>query len=197
MGLFDTIRSEYPLPLPEEPKGYLGSNSFQTKDLENSLSTFVLDKEGQLWEEKAEYEHVPGDPKAKDWLERLGENRVVREWREKRTDTCEILMYDYVNSKDKEYDYEIDYFLVFKEGKLDSAKIHRFCAENNAERKRRDAEFEERWRRTLEYRKLKRYKYFVGPYNAAVNKAFFLLHKAFQKINNNLWRIENSLKIDR
>lgn len=43
MGMFDNIRCEFPLP-----DGFDGKLNFQTKDLENLLSTYVITADGKL-----------------------------------------------------------------------------------------------------------------------------------------------------
>ena len=40
MGMYDSIICKYPLPMPEDPKGYTGSREFQSKDLDCALREF-------------------------------------------------------------------------------------------------------------------------------------------------------------
>lgn len=61
MGMFDSIKCEYPLPLPLDVIDLnldLYDSEFQTKDLDNIMSTFFLTEEGRLIEEVVEREWV-------------------------------------------------------------------------------------------------------------------------------------------
>jgi hypothetical protein len=62
MGMFDEIKFEGNLPLPEELKK-LNINwkdyTFQTKDLVNCLSNYWISEEGELFERVVEREYVP------------------------------------------------------------------------------------------------------------------------------------------
>ena len=47
--MYDTVICKYPLPMPDDPKGYAGSDDFQTKDLDLALATYIIDENGQLF----------------------------------------------------------------------------------------------------------------------------------------------------
>ena len=68
MGMYDSIDCQYPLPMPDDPKGYTGSFGFQTQDFECALDIYIIDKDGQLFLEQRETEWVEGDPNGKNFL---------------------------------------------------------------------------------------------------------------------------------
>lgn len=57
MGMFDYLYVRYPLEDPEHNK-----LEFQTKDLECTLSRYLIDEHGYLWLERCHYRfHMPGE----------------------------------------------------------------------------------------------------------------------------------------
>ena len=72
MGMYDSINCEYPLPMPEDPKGYTGAFGFQTKDFDCALDIYIINKEGQLLVERRETEWVEGNPSGKTFWEKAG-----------------------------------------------------------------------------------------------------------------------------
>ena len=63
MGMFDNLHCDVPLPLTKEVKAAFKNNlstirTFQTKDLDCTMSTYKIGKTGQLFFEKVEGEHV-------------------------------------------------------------------------------------------------------------------------------------------
>jgi hypothetical protein len=58
MGMFDYIRTEIQLP---DFDGDIKVTEFQTKDLKNSLSTYVISQNGELYKEEWEYIWIPDD----------------------------------------------------------------------------------------------------------------------------------------
>jgi hypothetical protein len=65
MGMFDDIVCKYPLPFPEDTKGYI-PNGFQTKDLDCGLDFYEIREDGTLWLRECEREHIDGDPNNND-----------------------------------------------------------------------------------------------------------------------------------
>lgn len=55
MGMFDHVLVQYPLEDHEHLK-----IQYQTKDLENSLSRYLIDPQGYLWVERGKYEQEEG-----------------------------------------------------------------------------------------------------------------------------------------
>ena len=64
MGMYDDIVCKYPLPLPEDTKGYV-PDRFQTKDLENLLNLYEIREDGTLW--LYECEHVCTEVEPDGW----------------------------------------------------------------------------------------------------------------------------------
>ena len=75
MGMFDTINVSDPLPFSDEMKELglnINNDSFQTKDLENTLSLYYI-QGGKLFLEKYKKEEwVQGNQNAKHYLDRIG-----------------------------------------------------------------------------------------------------------------------------
>ena len=76
MGMFDDIVCKYPLPFPEDTKGYI-PNGFQTKDLDCGLDSYEIREDGTLWLRCAEYEYTDGNPNAKSLIEKLIGQRII------------------------------------------------------------------------------------------------------------------------
>jgi hypothetical protein len=155
MGMFDTIISQYPLPLPDDLKELtpemIQNASYQTKDLDCALSLFKIDKDGCLWREDVEGYYENGDPNAKSIMDRIGRFvQTSRAWI-KDTRTCTIEFYEAFNHcevdlfKNFKNDYWLEYQVTFIEGKLDKISIFKFTAEDNAERRLRDAQHKKEW----------------------------------------------------
>jgi hypothetical protein len=194
MGMYDDIICEYKLPMPEDPKGYSGSPSFQTKDLENSLSVYLIKEDGTIWIETYENEIVPGDPNAKFFLDRIGHVKKNRTGFKQLFDTETIEIYDY-RETNEDYDYWILYKLVFVKGVVSEATIVQFEATDNSKRKIKDAEFDEKLRKRSEFTKTLMYRILFHPWNKLVSFIFRRLQKAVQSFGAFCWKAESFLRI--
>lgn len=195
MGMYDTIVCKYPLPIPDDPKGYTGSDDFQTKDLDLSLSNYTIDENGQLFVHRFEGEWEPGNKDADSFIGKLGYFKTTKKWLEQLNTTITVVFYDYQQSNSTDYDYFIEYEAVFVNGKITSVKLIEFTATHNAERKIKDAEFNERLKKHHEFIKTWRYKYFVKPYNKTISFIFHKTSKAFYNLSYILNRIEVKIKL--
>lgn len=193
--MYDTIVCKYPLPIPDDPKGYTGSDDFQTKDLDLSLSTYTIDENGQLFVHRFEGEWEPGNKDADSFIGKLGYFKTTKKWLEQLNTTITVVFYDYQQSNNTDYDYFIEYEAVFVNGKITSVKLIEFTATHNAERKIKDAEFNERLKKHHEFIKTWRYKYFVKPYNKTISFIFYKTSKAFYNLSYILNRIEVKIKL--
>ena len=193
--MYDTIVCKYPLPIPDDPKGYTGSDDFQTKDLDLSLSTYTIDENGQLFVHRFEGEWEPGNKDADSFIGKLGYFKTTKKWLEQLNTTITVVFYDYQQSNSTDYDYFIEYEAVFVNGKITSVKLIEFTATHNAERKIKDAEFNERLKKHHEFIKTWRYKYFVKPYNKTISFIFHKTSKAFYNLSYILNRIEVKIKL--
>lgn len=193
--MYDTIVCKYPLPIPDDPKGYSGSDDFQTKDLDLSLSNYTIDENGQLFVHRFEGEWEPGNKDADSFIGKLGYFKTTKKWLEQLNTTITVVFYDYQQSNNTDYDYFIEYEAVFVNGKITSVKLIEFTATHNAERKIKDAEFNERLKKHHEFIKTWRYKYFVKPYNKTISFVFRKTSKAFYNLSYILNRIEVKIKL--
>jgi hypothetical protein len=181
--------------MPDEPKGYTGSHGFQTKDLDCALDIYIIDKDGQLFLEQRETEWVEGNPNGKNFLEKSGYAKTVKTWLEPLNNTCTVQFYDYFSSNNTDYDYWIVYDAVFINGKMTEIKLTTFEAIANSERKQKDIEFQNKLREWDEFRKTRRYKYLLSPYNKALKFIFDKLHKGLSFLSSRVWRVHNFLMI--
>ena len=134
--MFDSIKCLYPLPLTHE---YLkdfkidwANTTFQTKNLDNSLSLYYIDKEGLLFEEVIEHEYVPYSEE---------EMKTIKPWNmykdviEKNKYTKQINYHGIINFYDildysKEENLWVEFNAYFVYGKVDKidlaeAKLHK------------------------------------------------------------------------
>ena len=79
MGMYDDIICKYPLPLPEDTKGYI-SNGFQTKDLDCGLDCYEIREDGTLWLREYFREYTEGDPNGKTLFEKYGMVKETKVW---------------------------------------------------------------------------------------------------------------------
>lgn len=170
--MYDTIICEYPLPMPNDPKGYSGSKDFQTKDLDSALDWYEIDKNGQLFIQRSEGEWIEGDKNATGFVAKMGYFKTTKKWKEELIRTITINFYDYQHSQDTDYDYSIEYKAVFIDGKISSVELVDFEARDNAERKKKDLEFDKKLKDWYEFTKTRKYKYILRPYASFVKFMF-------------------------
>jgi len=195
MGMFDTILCKYPLVLPPEPNGYVSSESFQTKDLENALSVYEIREDGTLWEQKHETKWIEGDTDAENWLDKIGRSESIRSWWDQVSFTDTIYLYDYQVRDDDDYDYSIEYKIVFVNGVVSEVTIFQFESRPNADRKIRDLKFFEEIKQTRNFRESKRYRHFYKYYNYVIHFVLGGLVNLFGCLKNNVFKLERWLKI--
>jgi hypothetical protein len=195
MGMFDTIICKYPLPMPSDPKGYAGSESFQTKDLENSLSIYEIRADGTLWEQKHETVWIEGNSNAENWSDKLGHYESVKSWWDQVSFTSTISLLDYQYSVDTEYDYCIEYTVVFVKGLVSEITIFRFEALPNADRKSRELEFVETMNQHRDFVESKKYRYFYKHYNNTMHFVLRRLVNLFSWLATTISRLERWLTI--
>lgn len=150
MGMFDTVVVEgLKLPTPgKEVAKYLKEinlelpNDYQTKDLDNSLSTYIIDSKGQLWcnEMRATGKKIAREPftafvDSRSFLERLYINIKFKKFSSKETNlwpefktvktkshyTGEINFYNYAELQGRYVD--VEYVGTFINGKVKSIKL--------------------------------------------------------------------------
>ncbi len=193
--MYDSIECEYPLPMPDDPKGYTGSYGFQTKDFENSLDIYIIDKDGQLSIERRDTEWVGGDPNGKSFLEKSGYLKTKKTWLETVNRTCTIQFYDYLSSNKTDYDYWIVYNAVFIEGKITDVKLTTFEARPNSERKEKDEAFKMKLNLRHEFVQTWRYKYIYKPYNTIIRAVVRGSTKCLTKLKMLIFKLESKMLI--
>ena len=209
MGMYDTISCKYPLPQPEDPKGYKNSLSFQTKDLGQFLSHYEIREDGSLWMEKFETEHVsrdsrehPNDPDIS--VKNLPDNintgpskfsylKVLRSWWEPVKITNTIEMYDYITSDNTEYDYDIIYTVTIIDGIATDVKLSEFQTIPNKQRKERDERFKQKHKVRNEFENKWYYKYILRYYNRFVIYTTRFIKSICDKISSSIWTIERKI----
>jgi hypothetical protein len=190
MGMYDTIICEYPLPMPNDPKGYSGSKDFQTKDLDSALDLYEIDKNGQLFLQRSEGEWVEGDKNATTFSGKMGYFKTTKRWKEELALTATINFYDYQHSQNTNYDYFIEYKAVFIDGKISSVEIIDFEARDNAERKKKDLEFDKKLKDWYEFTKTRRYKYILRPYASFIRFVFRNIRNFLTFLQSKLYFVE-------
>lgn len=194
MGMFDTIICEYKLPTPPEDGIFKASQDFQTKDLENILATYEIREDGTFWEKvAAETTIIPGNPKAKFFLDRIDRPSVTKwEWRPVNI-TQTIDMYDYVQQNDKSHDFSINYKVTFIYGKITKVEITEYEILDNTDRKIRDLQFIEEMKMYDEFNKTVYYRYFYKYYKLILRRVFHIINRITNWVSCNQHKIERSL----
>lgn len=169
--MFDDIICKYPLPMPENPQGYTGSENFQTKDLHSVLDTYEIREDGTMWRM---------DIKCNEWV------------------LCNITqiieIHDFI-STDGEFDYSISYNLNVANGVVQSVELNQFKAINNAAKKENRRLLDESIKARWEFEQTLRYRYIYGPYNRIVRFYFGYACRFNRYLNSNLWKMERKLLI--
>ena len=195
MGMFDDIVCKYPLPLPEDPKGYC-NNKYQTKDFDNAMDLYEIREDGTLWLRCAEYEYIDGDPNAKSLIGKLSICKEIKVWWQRIypiSNTVKLYAYD-CDTNDK-YDYWIEYNLIFIDGKVTEAKLIEFTATDNSERKEQHRKDVEYWTKRRNFEKTKFYILFGKPYNKTVKIICNKIHTVSYWISYKIWELEKFLKM--
>lgn len=191
--MYDSIICKYPLPMPENPKGYTGSREFQSKDLDCTLSSYEIREDGSIWEEKRETEYVPGNDKAKTFWGKIGHFKTIKTWFEPLQINDFINIYDYQQNNKGNYDYDIEYRIRFENGKIIDVKLVDFEAIDNTNRKKLHEENEQTWRKWIQYKKTYRYRYIVRPYLYVIRKSFVFFQNILSDLKHYLYLLQRKL----
>lgn len=218
MGMFDTVIIEdlKKIKLSKEvnslikKSGQQFSNDFQTKDLDNSLVNFYIDKNNQIWEERyvPTGKKKPYEPLFEGWkdkrsfLERLYFNlknrkfstkplpRLVEELKPKKIKsklTSSFLIY---TSKELNNRYVyVDVEVIANEGKVKSfktVKIEIESLKDSVERLKRDKEFKLKMDESFKRRKEFTSKWYYPILKEIYNPFVFFTAKIIQYSCNKL-----------
>ena len=193
MGMYDDIVCKYPIPLPEDTKGYI-PNRFQTKDLDNALDCYEIREDGTLWLRECEREYTEGNPNGKTWSEKFGIVKETKVWWTHVKLTKSIDIYDYQHGEG-EYDYWVEFEIVFIDGVIDKIKLIKFDATDNSKRKENDRQFIEELKKNKEFESTNLYKLVIKPYNKVIRFICRLLYSTGSFLIANVWKLERKLII--
>ena len=171
MGMYDDIVCKYPLPLPEDTKGF-HPYGFQTKDLDNALDCYEIREDGTLWLRECEREYTDGNPKGKTWSEKIGIVKETKVWWTHVKLTKTINMYTYQHGEG-EYDYWVEFVIEFVDGVINKITLLKFDATDNVERKENDRQFIEGLKRRKEFESTLFFKLIGKPFNKTI---WFITH---------------------
>jgi len=137
MGMFDTISVSGDLPFSQEMID-LGVNknnlSFQTKDLDCTMSHYIIQND-ELFEEKYKTEEwIEGDKNAKSVIDRIGHMDREEPYLEPVLHHGEIYFYDYKESVQNKWDCWVEFKAVFTSGVVDRYELVEFRKTDNTER---------------------------------------------------------------
>jgi hypothetical protein len=124
MSMFDYIKCEYELPESSLAKK-LGVDfskvEFQTKDMENSMSTYTITKNGEFWFRKDTYKWVDDDNAfLKGYMDIVSSEDIKLDYH----GILNFYCYEEVEeNEDKTFAYSVDFQAKFTDGKLIEIKI--------------------------------------------------------------------------
>lgn len=152
MGMFDTVivNPKFSLPMPKDSKGYVGSVDFQTKDLDNFLETYEIRKDGSFW--KRNYQK---------------KNEEIT-WKRVKGLPTVINIHGYQENDNVEFDYFIEYEILFAKDKVKSVKIVKFEFTNNSKRKETQKMYDEQWAKRKKFVNTWLFKKVLVHWNKAV-----------------------------
>lgn len=194
MGMYDDIVCKYPLPLPEDTKGFVPLR-FQTKDLDNALDCYEIREDGTLWLRECEREYTEGNPDGKTWSEKFGIVKETKVWWTHVKTTRTIRMYDYNNYNDGPYDYWVEFEIVFIDGVIDKINLVKFEATDNSKRKENDRKFMEELKKNKEFESTNLYKLVVKPYNKTIWFIVCILNNIGSFLTEFSWKLYRKVKI--
>jgi hypothetical protein len=194
MGMYDSVKVLYKLPMPENPLGYVASEGFQTKDLDNTLSLYQINEKGELYLQKSNTRWVEGNPKSSSIMGRLGYAEVLQSWLERCWHHGEICIYDFKHTEG-DYDYWIEYKITYSKGEFSDVELLKFEATPNGNRKKSDEEFHKRLQACAEFRKSKKYRYFFKHTNYCVRAVFGAFRKVIIFASSNVHKLEDFLTV--
>lgn len=142
MGMFDSIKCEYPLPLPEgvdKLKFDIKNVDFQTKDFENLLETYTIRENGELYRTHQTYKWVDDD---NHFLKGYMDVVTSEEKKENYHGMLNFYCYEDIEQDDGTYiNVTIDYIAKFTDGNLVEVKIEKSQIKDVTEYKKENKQF--------------------------------------------------------
>ena len=192
MGLFDNIYCKSKLPLPDDLRELSDlkvdwkSQPFQTRDLDNCLSVFHIEENGDLIEEVHDREFEKDDSHPFG-----GYLRSKDKWNEKRWHHGEINFYESFYAKN--FDYWVEFKAIFTEGQLSNIELVEFTEKCNKKRREDNKKMEERIRLREERSKKLWYKLYRVIWKAPVRWTCRKIYSLSSWIGRNIYKLENKL----
>ena len=203
MGMFDTLKVNYPLPLNKKELTVFSNidwsdRAFQTKDLECTLSTFTLNKNGTLCYTKVEGEWVrtmteKEEKKARKKNRFVWSNKFVETSRKKvkHNYTGSIDFYEMLQDKDGN-EWWVEFTATFEKGKLKGKikkKEVRF-SESKEDLEKREIEWQNKL--AAEEAKLQnRARKFLNKITFGYwRNSWFFIGKLFRKVANKIQHVD-------
>ena len=190
--MYDDIVCKYPLPLPEDTKGFVPLR-FQTEDFDNDLDCYEIREDGTLWLRECEREYTEGNPNGKTFFEKFGMVKETKVWWTHVKTTSTIRMYDYYNYSDGPYDYWVEFEIVFIDGVIDKIKLIKFDAMDNSKRKEDFEHLIEKLKKNKEFESTNLYKLIIKPYNKIIRFICRSLYSTGSFLIANVWKLERKL----
>lgn len=194
MGMYDDIVCKYPLPLPEDTKGYT-VKQFQSKDLECCLGQYEIREDGTLWLRECDYEVVGGDPNGKTFSQQFETVKEIKVWWTQVKSTQTIRMYDYCHNNDGSYDYYVEFEVVFIDGVINKVTLIKFEAIDNAERKEDNRKFIAELKKRRDFELTLFYRYFGRPYNKVIRFIVRQMYVIGAFMTSVCWKLEKKITI--
>ena len=194
MGMYDDIVCKYPLPFPEDTKGYI-PNGFQTKDLDSGLDCYEIREDGTLWLRECEREYTEGNPNGKTFSEKFGMVKEIKHWWTHVKKTTTIRMYDYNSYNDGPYDHWVEFEIVFIDGVIDKIKLIKFEATDNSKRKEDSKRHIEELKKNKQFESTMLYKLIIKPYNKIIRFICRLIYNFGSFLIAKVYKLERKLTI--
>lgn len=193
MGMFDDIVCKYPLPLPEDTKGFK-SAGFQTEDLENALDLYEIREDGSLWLYECEREYAGGDLNGVTFSEKFGEVKEInKRWTHVKL-TKTINMYTYQHGEG-EYDYWVEFVVEFVDGVINKIELKKFEANGNEERKENLRLHIEEIKKREEFESTTFYRLIGKPFNKTIWFIVYTLNSTVSFLIEFGWSLYRKVKI--
>lgn len=193
MGMYDDILCKYPLPLPEDTKGFRPF-AFQTKELNNALDCFEIREDGTIWLRESERKHIEGNPNGKTFLEKFGRVIETKVWWTQLKITQTITMYTYEHGSNQ-YDYWVEFIIQFVNGVIFKVELKEFTAEDNTERKENFRKHIEEIKQRKKFESTLFYKLIGNPYNRIVKFSAKSVYRFASFLMGISWKLESKLLI--
>jgi len=187
MGMFDEIKYEYFLPLEVsqevKDKNFVPEDvTFQTKDLDNSLSLYFINKEGKLIHKNVKYKWVDDDNSLlKGYMKEESHTLVDTKYHGDLRFYC----YENIDKDDKQFCIALDYVARFTDGRVQSVKLEKSEVKDTTDRKE---DLQRMFSEMERHKKLWYNKYFLNTklYRKLIKNPIFSIVRCLNNITSKL-----------